>query len=241
MLKSMKNRQSAAKSSKMGKGSTTIPSGSTGKNTGKQPIYLRVKNVIYKIINTKTKKFYIGSASYYDKRIGTHISLLRVNNHKNPHLQSAWNKYGEEKFKFKIIEYVDKQENLLSREQYWLDFTKCYDREIGYNCSKIAGSNLGMKQSESAKKKIGDYWRGKPKSKEHVQKYIEVQTKLSGKPILVYDKKDNLLFEFKSISECSRELGITIAAISKQCSRILTGRFKNRRGKNYTFKYKDIV
>ena len=46
-------------------GSTTISQESTGdKITGKQPIYLRKRNVIYKITNIINNKIYIGSASY---------------------------------------------------------------------------------------------------------------------------------------------------------------------------------
>lgn len=83
------NGQSAAKPLLNGEGSTTIPEGSTLKVEGKRPVYLRERYVIYKILNVITNKFYIGSASYYDKRIGTHVSKLRRNKHWNMYLQSA--------------------------------------------------------------------------------------------------------------------------------------------------------
>ncbi len=196
--------------------------------------------VIYKIVNLVNGKVYIGSASYYNKRRGTHIGLLRQNKHKNPHLQSAWNKYKEKNFEFSIIEKVSKREDLLKREQYWLDKSKCYNRKYGYNIAKIAGSNLGNKISEEAKKKIGDYWRGKPKPKEQIEKYKKVQTEINGKVVLVYDKNGTFIKEYPSLSECSREIGITVGAISNFLSRKLQGRFTKRRGK-YIFKYKDIV
>lgn len=75
------NGQSAAKPLLNGEGSTTIPEGSTLENEGKRPVYLKERYVVYKITNNATGKFYIGSASYYDKRIGTHVSRLRRGTH----------------------------------------------------------------------------------------------------------------------------------------------------------------
>lgn len=199
-----------------------------------------MKNVIYKITNIINGKIYIGSASFYNKRKGTHISLCRKELHKNPHLQNAWNLYGEKAFVFEIIEVVDIQNNLLKKEQFWLNKTQCYNREIGYNISKIAGSNLGNKLSEETKKKIGDFWRNKPKSEEHKKNFKKAQTEMNGKIVLVFNKNEELLHEFPSISECSKSLEISVSAISKFISRKLQGRFTKRKGK-YIFKYKDIV
>lgn len=118
-----------------------------------------------------------------------------------------------------------------------MDLTKCYNKEIGYNCCSTAGSNLGLKLSEETKRKIGDFWRGKPKPKEHVLKYIEVQTKINGKPVVQYDSKMNFIAEYKSISEASRQTKLSIACISKQCSE-LKGQ---KRPRKFIFRYKDIV
>ena len=54
---------------------------------------------IYCIINIQNGKKYIGSSKNIRKR-----AELRHNNHDNQHLQNAWNKYGEEKFDFYVIE-----------------------------------------------------------------------------------------------------------------------------------------
>jgi len=70
--------------------STTISQESTDNNIiGKRSVYLKKKNVIYKITNIINNKIYIGSAAYYDKRIGDHVSNLRKNKHHNKYLQSA--------------------------------------------------------------------------------------------------------------------------------------------------------
>ena len=59
---------------------------------------------IYKIINTKTDKVYIGQSSAYLNRWHTHKSRLRNNKHDNPSLQEDYNTYGEEAFVFEVIE-----------------------------------------------------------------------------------------------------------------------------------------
>lgn len=244
----MESRKSAAKSLNnieeilYEKGSTTIPDGSTVtlRRDGKQPVYLRKRNVIYKIICQTTGKFYIGSASFYDKRIGSHVSRLRKKTHWNIYLQAAWDKYGEDDFSFEIIEELAGKDKLVEREQYWLDTTKCYERTIGFNLDKIANSKIGSVMPEAAKRKIGDFWRGKKFSQERIDAIRKARTLAQGKAVLVYDKNMNLLHEFCSISETSRQLNVSIAAVSKQC-KLQIGDKRTYKTSKYVFRYKDIV
>lgn len=53
---------------------------------------------IYKIINLKNNKIYFGSSNNLYKRSADHFSALRKGKHENKHLQSAFNKYGEDSF-----------------------------------------------------------------------------------------------------------------------------------------------
>ena len=53
---------------------------------------------IYKITNKINNKIYIGSSYSISKRISEHKYQLRRNSHPNIHLQSSWNKYGEDNF-----------------------------------------------------------------------------------------------------------------------------------------------
>lgn len=55
-------------------------------------------------------------------------------------------KYGYSSFKLEILEYCDTN-NLLKKEQYYLDYLK-----PEYNVLRIAGSMLGFKHRESTKK-----------------------------------------------------------------------------------------
>ena len=63
---------------------------------------------IYKIINIINEKTYVGSTiSKFNRRWNCHKCQLRNHNHGNKYLQNAWNKYGEDKFIFEIIEEIE--------------------------------------------------------------------------------------------------------------------------------------
>lgn len=129
------------------------------------------KNIsgIYKITNIVNNKIYIGSTEDFYTRIKIHLYLLKNNQHTNNHLQSAWNKYGKENFKFEIINICNKErEKLLSNEQYYLDTLS-----TNYNILKTAGSTKGRKMSEEAKLKISMSNLGKVRSEEMKIKYSE--------------------------------------------------------------------
>jgi group I intron endonuclease len=136
---------------------------------------------IYKILCTVNCKIYIGSAKNLFTRHRLHISHLKSGVHKNRHLQSAFKLYGEEAFEFYIIEYVDSLDMLLVREQHWLDFTKCYEKHIGFNICKIAGSSLGVKRTDEFKAKIREA--NINRSDEVKQRSINaVKSAITGKP-----------------------------------------------------------
>ena len=85
-----------------------------------------MRSCIYQILNLENEKFYIGHSQDYDTRWYEHKRRLIKNRHENQHLQLAWNKYGEKAFEFIVIELVS-TENLLIREQYWIDNLKSYN------------------------------------------------------------------------------------------------------------------
>lgn len=76
--------------------------------------------VIYKIINLVNDKFYVGSTIHKKVRFRQHRKLLRGNRHHCKHLQAAWNKYGEEKFDFRVVEEVPEDVPLQEVEDRWL-------------------------------------------------------------------------------------------------------------------------
>lgn len=112
-----------------------------------------MKKGIYKIKCLENNKIYIGSSKNIEKRINTHIKRLRKNTHINEFLQNSWNKYGEISFSFEIIEECS-EDSLIEREQFWMDSTKCYNNEFGFNACNKADRPSGYKHTEESKTKM---------------------------------------------------------------------------------------
>lgn len=108
---------------------------------------------VYSIICKANNKFYIGSSVDLNKRINHHKKALKANRHKNPHLQCAYNLYGEDNFSYLIIDYCI---NTLEREQYWITSTQCYLREVGFNNTQKADAPLGYKHTLESKKTMSE-------------------------------------------------------------------------------------
>ena len=113
-----------------------------------------MKSGIYLIKNTINNKVYVGSALNIEKRWSLHKSELKEGKHHSFHLQSAWDKYGQQSFKFEILEEVSNPQHLLAYEQIYLDYYKSYEHNKGYNICKVAGSTLGIKHTEEAKQNM---------------------------------------------------------------------------------------
>jgi group I intron endonuclease len=117
---------------------------------------------IYKISNLVNGKFYIGSTirpTYIRKY--EHLSALRNNVHFNNYLQKSFNKYGEENFKFEVVETfkfpkdypkVNILEYIVGRELYLVDFLGAE-----YNLRKdITTGRVGYTHSEETRRKISE-------------------------------------------------------------------------------------
>lgn len=109
---------------------------------------------IYEIVNQVNGKIYIGSSIDIERRRNDHFNTLRNNRHKNKHLQSSYNKHGEEAFIHSVIQDGIPREKLIEFEQYYMDLCDCYNPKIGYNLSPTAGNSLGVKHTDETKKKI---------------------------------------------------------------------------------------
>ena len=123
---------------------------------------------IYQIKNTINGKVYIGSTFNYIKRIREHKWLLSKNIHHSVKLQRAWNKHGKEAFEFSIIEYVVNQEDLVIREQHWIDILNSFS--IGYNTRPVAENNKGFLHTEETRAKMSATQKEReygPKSESH--------------------------------------------------------------------------
>ena len=112
---------------------------------------------IYSIWNLVSEKMYIGSALSFRRRWALHKSELRGGVHHNKHLQQSWDKYGSEAFEFHILEFVDSPENLLLREQVWLDFFKPQ-----YNICRVAGNTIGVIRSPETRRRMSESNKKRP-------------------------------------------------------------------------------
>jgi group I intron endonuclease len=119
--------------------------------------HIPCKPGIYAVINMSNGHFYIGSAvSLYNRRC-KHLGDLHKGKHHSKYLQNAYNRYGADAFRFVIIEHVEHVENLIEREQHYIDTLN-----PEYNINPIAGSRLGAKCSEEHIAKVLAARRGKP-------------------------------------------------------------------------------
>ena len=107
---------------------------------------------IYTIVNKIDNKKYIGSSKNIEERRKIHLIALINNTHWNIHLQRAFNKYGRESFKFKILKLVI-QNRLLKTEQYYLNnlnslynISSTANRREGYTFSSEARKNMSKAQ-----------------------------------------------------------------------------------------------
>lgn len=95
-----------------------------------------IESGIYRILNIKNKKCYVGSSNCLSKREKQHFKMLEKGEHHSLKLQRSWNKTKNKKvFNFEVLEKVENLDKLKEREQYWLDYYDAYEQ--GYNCSKL--------------------------------------------------------------------------------------------------------
>ena len=150
-----------------------------------------------------------------------------------------------------IIEECD--DNWAEREKYWISYysnttTLCNLSEggegVGHNDStksKIKNALVGRKRSDEEKEAISKAMIGKKRGKYtntegHKKRYEnpEERKKCSiklRKKVGQYDLENNLIQEFESLREASRQLNIDCGSISKCCKN------KQKQSNGFTFKY----
>ncbi len=106
---------------------------------------------MYQIINSINGHFYIGSTYDFRVRRNRHLFNLRRGTHENDHLQKAFNLYGEEAFRFILIEALEPEydEQLWAREQYYID-----QLQPVYNIAPKAGGTIGYKMTAEQLEKL---------------------------------------------------------------------------------------
>jgi group I intron endonuclease len=128
------------------------------------------KSGIYTIINMLNGHSYIGSAVDLCKRKSKHFRELHKKEHHSPYLQNAYNCYGADAFRFAIVEYVANKEDLIAREQNYIDILN-----PEYNIARIAGNTFGVKRSEETKAKMSQAQKGRTHTEETKKQISETK------------------------------------------------------------------
>lgn len=111
------------------------------------------KFILYSITNIVTNKMYIGVTSNYRHRIVTHLGYLRRQQHKNRHLQAAFNKHGEQSLVFDIIDDYDNRHDCYRAEKFMTDCVLGMDSSICMNMIS-GGLDISDKAREVYQNKI---------------------------------------------------------------------------------------
>lgn len=161
---------------------------------------IKGKSGIYRWINNKNGKSYIGSSVNLSARLYRYYSLAHITAQSKHSLKcKSLVKYGYSSFTFEILEYCNKDE-VLVREQYYLDLLK-----PEYNILSVAGSPVGYLHTEEAKLKMRGARTLTPehliKIKQHILK-INTQRAI---PIEVFDTEKGSKVEYASVRSAARE------------------------------------
>jgi len=182
----------------------------------------------YNIINKINDKRYIGSSINIHRRLSKHRLLLRQGKHFNKHLQSSFNKYGEDNFEFKPLIYCEPKDIVYMESLYiTLFFTK--DNSKGYNIndpdrhSKRSPSTIQLMRESTLRmhregiaskvacfKKGNSPWNGGKSgyklniSKETISKRNKSISLAKSKKVNQLDDNGNILKTFSSIREAGK-------------------------------------
>ena len=187
---------------------------------------------IYKITNPKGK-IYIGQSTDIEYRFYGYKKIIRCKSQKK--LYNSLIKYGVENHTFSIIEECD-VEVMNERERYWQDYFDVIKKGLNLKLTRYDDKIVSLSDETKEKIKLsmigrtitwGDKISKKLKGKPNLKNRGR-----GNKPIIQFDKKNNQIKEWNSISEASKETKISFNSISNN----LVGRCKSTGG--FIWKYK---
>lgn len=133
---------------------------------------------IYKIVNLKNNKIYIGKHKYNKPELDESYIASGIT------IKRSIAKYGIENFQRELIDIAETLEELNNKEKYWISYYNSLSPN-GYNLTsggdgmsepslevreKMASRKLGTKQSEETKNKKNNKLKNCPHTKEWVEK-----------------------------------------------------------------------
>ena len=118
---------------------------------------------IYKITNTVTGDFYIGSSKDVKKRWANHKCPSKWNDNPNSPMYLDMRKYGKDKFEFQVIAEVE-IDKLKEREQYFIETLKPTYNQMNAN-------GLDVERYKKYQKEYKKSEKGKESNKKYNNKY----------------------------------------------------------------------
>lgn len=198
---------------------------------------------IYEWTNKVNGKKYIGShiGTVDDNYLGSGVAFNR-----------ALKKYGINNFTRKILEFVDNNQEILKKEQYYLDLYNAAENKTYYNLKSKAGggweyvnSNMSDEEKQNRIKHMKEIQplASKFKGKKHTQEAWG-KTRSAWKvwadnhlkrPVIQYDLNMNFIREYESINEAARAVNGNPSNIKYT----IEGTFSKAYG--FKWKYKEII
>lgn len=156
---------------------------------------------IYKIENIYSGNIYIGQSKDVRKRLREHLECcISQNKSENTGLVSAWEKYGKGCFDFELLEKC-LENQLDKREVYWITY---YDsHKNGYNMTSGGQKNFSV-----------------PNWSEKDKKYFS--SIRNPEPVLQLDFDGNIVNEYWSVAQASKQNGYDSRGIYSCCNRGLS-------------------
>ena len=124
---------------------------------------MEIISAVYKITNTVTGDFYIGSSKNIKERWASHKWQSTWNRYPNKQLYKDMQKYGIDKFAFEILEVVEPEE-LKVTEQQFIELL-----EPTYN--DINANGLNVERRKEYQKEYQKTEKGKKSNRKAVNKY----------------------------------------------------------------------
>ena len=198
---------------------------------------------IYCIHNEIDGKCYIGKSVNIPKRWKEHKALLRNGHHHNKHLQNAWDIYGEDSFRFIVLEYA-KPEQLGELEIAYISKHNAFG-DNGYNFTmggdggllgmpkteetrlKISRANKGRQHTPEEKARVSKSLKGRMLTEEHKQRIGNANKANHIKPVLCVETGQ----VFNSLKEAGKHFNTHPSNIGHACN----GKQEKAKGFHFTY------
>lgn len=133
---------------------------------------------VYAIHNTVSHTAYIGLTSKSMKqRMWGHFGPLKIGKHGNPHLQRAYDLYGEQCFEVDVLEECADKQSMAAAEVFWIEYFRFIGMKL-YNAK--GGGYTGMYYPPELRAKMREVQIGKKHAPFTAQHRLRLSEALKG-------------------------------------------------------------